>query len=405
MKKHLLGTTALVAAGMFAMVDTAYAQAKVEPVKVTVGGYFGEFVTYTDQDDFSAVTAVAGDKGRLTQLDEWSDKEIHFNGRTVLDNGMTVGFRLELEGNTESDQIDETFLFMEGRFGRLELGSTNNVHYKMAYKAPDAHSRGFGGSEGNHGNVIFNPTGSPYNDSMINTTVSRFRDNDSEKISYFTPRFEGFQLGASYIPNSSQDTNGAPEFSSSAYSRGWAVAANFVRSFGAFDVAAYGGYMTWQGPDLTATTSAPDPDQYSFGLQVGFAGFRVGGSYGKLSDGRTGGAGTAAASAAGTGAFRAEGRAFDVGVMYSFGPAAISLTYLDGENDDNAVTATTDAEDKFSLISLAGRYSIGPGVSLEAVLFHGKLEGNTSTGGATSNVETGRDNKATGALAGILLVF
>jgi predicted porin len=404
MKKHLLGTTALVAAGMFAMVDTAYAQAKVEPVKVTVGGYFGEFVTYVDQDDFASI-AGAGREGELNQLTEWSDKEIHFNGRTVLDNGMTVGFRLELEGNTESDQIDETFMFLEGRFGRLELGSTNNAHYKMAYKAPDAHSRGWASSEGNIANVVFNPTGSPFFDSVLNTTVTRFRDNDSEKISYYTPRFEGFQLGASYIPNSSQDNNGTPEFASTAYSRGWAVAANFVRSFGAFDVAAYGGYMTWQGPDTGVGTSAPDPDHYSFGLQVGFAGFRVGGSYGKLNDGRTGAAGTAAASAAGTGAFRSEGRAFDAGIMYSFGPAAISLNYFDGENDDNAVTATTDAEDKFSAVALSGRYSIGPGVTLEASIFHAKLEGNTSTGGATSNVETGRDNKATGVLAGILLVF
>lgn len=405
MKKHLLGTTALVAAGMFAMVDTAYAQAKVEPVKVTVGGYFGEFVTYTDQDDFPNITGVAGDKGRFTQLDQWSDKEIHFNGRTVLDNGMTVGFRLELEGNTESDQIDETFMFLEGRFGRMELGSTNNAHYKMHYKSPDAHSRGWASGEGNIANVVFNPTGSPYNDSTLNNTNPRFRDNDSEKISYFTPRFEGFQLGASYIPNSSQDNNGTPEFASTAYSRGWAVGANFVRSFGAFDVAASAGYFTWQGPDTGVGTSNPDPDVYSFGLQVGFAGFRVGGAYGKINDGRTGGAGTAAASTAGSGAFRTEGRAWEAGVMYSFGPAAVSLNYFNGRNDDNAVTATTDAEDKFSAIALSGRYSIGPGVSLEASIFHAKLEGNSSTGGATSNVETGRDNKATGALAGILLVF
>ncbi len=80
MKKHLLGTTALVAAGMFAMADTAAAQTKVGPVQVSVGGYYAEYVSYTSQDDVGATTT--GGSGKLTQFDQWSDKEIHFNGRT-----------------------------------------------------------------------------------------------------------------------------------------------------------------------------------------------------------------------------------------------------------------------------------------------------------------------------------
>src|SRR5690349_19036311 len=324
MKKHLLGTTALVAAGLFGLVDTAAAQTKVMPIQVSVGGYWGEFVSYTNQDDRGSTTSQAANatSGKLTQFDEWSDKEIHFNGRTTLDNGLTIGFRLELEGNTDAtDQIDETFMFIEGRFGRMELGSLNNVQYRMGYNAPEAQTRPWS-NEGNIFNVLANPTGSPAFDSMLGTTRSRFYDNDSEKINYYTPRFEGFQFGASYIPNSAQDRNGGPDSLSNAYSRGWAVAANFVRTFGAFDVAASAGYMKWNGPQLTAATSAPDPDQWNVGLQLGYAGFKVGGSYGKIKDGRTGSSGTnAAASTAGTGPNRVEGRAWDAGIMYTFGPA------------------------------------------------------------------------------------
>ena len=109
MKKHLLGTTALVAAGMFGLVDTAAAQTKVMPIQVSVGGYMGEFVSYTSQDDRGG----AAFNQKLTQFDQWSDKEIHFNGRTTLDNGLTVGFRIELEGNTDAtDQIDESYMFI-----------------------------------------------------------------------------------------------------------------------------------------------------------------------------------------------------------------------------------------------------------------------------------------------------
>jgi outer membrane protein OmpU len=397
MKKHLLGTTALVAAGMFAMVDTAAAQTKVQPIQVSVGGYWAEYVSYTNQDDRG--TVVGGSSGELIQFDQWSDKEIHFNGRTTLDNGLTIGFRAEMEANTEADQIDESFMFVEGRFGRMELGAINNVQYRMAYKAPEAQTRPWS-NEGNIFNVMANPTGTATFDTMLGTTVSRFHDNDSEKINYYTPRFEGFQLGLSYIPDSSQDRNGSPPTASVAYSRGWAVAANFVRTFGAFDVAAYAGYMQWQGPEL-AVGSAPDPDQWNVGLQLGFAGFKVGGSYGQISDGRTGAAGTAGvASAAGTGAGLIDGRAFDLGVMYTFGPAAISLNYFDGENDEGTCvggTCTGSGEDTFQMISLGGKYTLGPGVSLEANIFHAELEG-AAAGSAD-------DNEATGAIVGVVLVF
>jgi predicted porin len=403
MKKHLLGTTALVAAGLFGLVDTAAAQTKVMPIQVSVGGYWGEFVSYTTQDDRGSTTSQVANatSGKLTQFDEWSDKEIHFNGRTTLDNGLTIGFRLELEGNTDaSDQIDETFMFIEGRFGRMELGSLNNVQYRMGYNAPEAQTRPWS-NEGNIFNVLANPSGSPAFDSTLGTTRSRFFDNDSEKINYYTPRFEGFQFGVSYIPNSAQDRNGGPDPISNAYSRGWAAAANFVRTFGAFDIAASLGYMRWQGPQLTTTTSADDPSQYNAGLQLGYAGFKVGGSYGKIKDGRTGASGTnAAASTAGTGLNRQEGKAWDAGVMYTFGPAAVSLNYIDGRNDDCPVSgsATCSGDDKFTMLSLAGKYTLGPGVSLEANLWTAKVRGNTT------NTDTD-DNKGTGGVVGVVLVF
>jgi predicted porin len=384
MKKYLLGTTALVAAGMFAMVDTAAAQTKVQPVQVSVGGYWGEFLSYTSQDDVCA-------GGKCTEIDQFSDKEIHFNGRTTLDNGLTVGFRAELEANTEGDQIDESFMFLDGRFGRVELGAINNVQYRMAYKAPEAQSRPWS-NEGNIFNVLSNPTGSATFDSVLGTTVSRFFDNDSEKVNYYTPRFAGFQVGASYIPNSSQDKQ-SPDAVSAAYSRGFAAAANYVQTFGAFNVAAYLGYMQWAGPD-----DAPDPDQWNAGLQLGFGGFKVGGSYGEIKDGRSGASGTASASTAGTGANRVEGTAFDVGIMYTFGPAAVSLNYFQGENDDSPAAAASTGDDEFSMLSLAGKYALGPGVSLEANIWTAKVEGNTAASSAD-------ENEGTGGVVGLVLVF
>ena len=50
------------------------------------------------------------------------------------------------------------------------------------------------------------------------------------------------------------------------------------------------------------------------------------------------------------------------------------------------------------MLSLAGKYTLGPGVSFEAVLWTAKFEGNTA------NVSTD-DNDGTGGLVGIVLVF
>ena len=73
--------------------------------------------------------------------------------------------------------------------------------------------------------------------------------------------------------------------------------------------------------------------------------------------------------------------------MYTLGPAAFSLTYADGRNDSSPVAGPAAGDDKFTGLSLAGKYQVGPGVSLEGVLFHSEFEGNGST--PTPNFERG----------------
>jgi outer membrane protein OmpU len=382
--RRLLATTALSVMG----VAPALAQAN-KPVEVSIGGFYSQFLSYIDQDNVTS----AGVPGNPQAFDVTYDSEIHFNGRAQLDNGITVGFRVELEGNTDSDQIDESYAFVETRFGRIEIGSLNNAAYRMHYDAPEVFSRGWLTADGNLTNNVINPTGSASLDSTLIGTKNRFFDNDSEKITYYTPRIVGFQVGLSYVPESSQDRN-VPAQESIGYHEGIAVGANFVRSFGEFDVAASFGYFTWQGPP-----GAPDPDAYQAGMQVGFAGFKVGGSFARIIGGRSGSQGTnSTASTAGTGTDRVDGRAWNLGASYTFGPAAVSLTYADGRNDSSPAAGPSFGDDKFTGLSLAGKYSIGPGVSVEGVLFRSEFNGNGSAGTPDSNT-------ATGAVVGLLMVF
>lgn len=400
MKKYLLGTTALVAAGMLGMAGGAQAQPK--PVQVSVGGYNSQWVSWVNQSNI-----FGGGNGKDIHVDQQNESEIHFNGRTTLENGITVGFRVELEAATEGDQIDESYMFIEGKFGRFELGSVNNVAYRMKYAAPDSFTRG-SLNEGNVWNFVANSSNSPFFNSQINMTGLRFFDNDSEKVNYYTPRFAGFQLGVSYIPESSQDQTNVPQRNTNGtagagYQRGFAAGANYVRTFGEFNVAASVGYMHWNAPD---NINAPDPDAYSAGLQLGYGGFKIGGGWSKISGGRVMGAGTAA-SPTFANARRLDGYSWDAGIQYVFGPASVSLNYFYGKNDSNLLTTVNPQEDKLTAVALNGKYTIGPGVSLEAMVFHGEIE--NGTGNVNTAVQGGgrtvTRNQFTGVVAGVVLIF
>ncbi len=416
MKRQLLGTTALVvAAGVFTLASTspAEAQQKVEPIKITVGGYHQQFLSYVSQKDFAPVqngTGTTGPaSGKFVKTDVTSDSEIHFNGRTTLDNGITIGLRVELEANTQTgDQIDESYLIIDSKFGRAEIGTLNNVHYRMYIGAPEALGRGFVVNDPEFFANFFNSTRSSTSDSTFGVVASRFFDNDGEKINLYTPRIQGFQLGFTYVPDSSQDQQ-APVPASIAYTRGIAVAGNFVRSFGPLDVSAYAGYFGWQGPQATFDgTPAPDPKHYSFGGKLGFAGFEVGGGYGKIRNGRTGSSGTNAPSAAGTANRRVDGEAWELGAQYTFGPATVSLDYFNGRNNSSLVVGPDRGDDKFTALALEGSYVIGPGISIEAGIFTAQTKSNdpaaATTGGAGGAAARG-NNKANGAGVGLLLKF
>ena len=246
MKKHLLGTTALVAAGMFAMADTASAQTKVGPVQVSVGGYYAEYVSYTSQDDVGATTTGGSRQADAVRpvLGQGNPLQRPHDSRQRPDGRFPRRARGERRGRPDR------------RIVHVRRGPLRPLRTGRDQQRPVPH--GLQRARGSDAPVVerrqhLQRAGQPDRLARLRldtfgTTRSRFHDNDSEKINYYTPRFAGFQFGASYIPNSSQDRNGAPEPISTAYSQGYAFGANFVRTFGAFDIAASAGYMAVAGP-------------------------------------------------------------------------------------------------------------------------------------------------------------
>ena len=344
MKKILLGTTAIVAAGMIASVPSADAASKM---KLGVGGYMEQWFGFTSGDD-----GVAQDYSGFSTV---SDGEIHFKGKTKLDNGITIGVNVQLEARQGGDQIDEQYMTVSGGFGQIIIGDENSAMYKMHYAPSDF---GIGTNSGDvtswnkpvsdaEGDSI--AMGGHYRAPFGATYIEPNAVNDSAKISYFTPRVSGFQLGLSYAPDGSQDNNGLPnrDTTNTDYIM---VGANFVQKMGGMSVGISGGY----GTVTDAAAGGVEPEATSFGIKMGMGSLSAGVSYANYSD---------------HGNADAEG--INAGIAYSSGPMGVSVNYYHGEKDgNNGDAATLNNQAERDVIHLSAKYAMGPGVTLAGTLGH-----------------------------------
>jgi hypothetical protein len=285
MRKTLLLQTALVAAAGLMLADAASAQDKAVPIGVTVGGYMTR--SFSVQDRGKAQTDQPGATFAAP------DAEIWFNIRSVLDNGTVVGGRVELEGSTETDQIDESYLFVERHdIGRVEVGSTDLVPNKMLYGAPNAipgDATTVGGSVGDYygSNYWMWFTKIPNDKEHINLYTSSDR--------YFGSKVgKGLQLGFSYVPNACEDrtttsSTGSGATTSTFDSKGscqtfsssangsttnnmqnvYAAAANYLESFGPVDAALYAGWYSARVPG-TSTNPTDRINGYQSGVNFAY---------------------------------------------------------------------------------------------------------------------------------------
>jgi outer membrane protein OmpU len=365
MKKAILGTTALVAVSALAVGSASAA----DKIKLGVGGYMQSTYYYGDFDSDKGTAASS------VNLDRISDKvtqegEVFFTGETTLDNGLKFGVNIQLEAYQSTDQIDETYIFLQGSFGRVLLGSEDSAAYLMHYDAPSPVPMYSGDSP----NIY--PIGT------TNTTRPTLF-SDSDKVSYFTPRFAGFQLGGSYVPNASEEAGGtgnaySPPQIEMGRNSGYSIAGNYVNKLGGVDVAVSAGYNS---VDVTAATAGGGADlkdmtQWSVGTQVGFAGFTVGGGYAESSD---------IGGAAGF-----DNETYSLGVTYGMGPWKVGVQYSNQEQDYSAAIADGELE----IWTVGGQYTLGPGITaFGGVQFYdNSLTTNAASAAAASSVGLADDS-------------
>ena len=326
MKKSLLATTAIAALGAVAVASPASAK-----FEVGVSGYMEQWFGYSDNKE-----SVNADSD---VFDQFSDVEFNIDFKQTLDNGLTIGGQIQVEGQQQAENaasdIDEQYIFIDGSFGRLLIGSENGAPYLMHYGVA---SHGIGIDEGDVSSWVAGASGN-----LRRTSQTTAIDNDQNKITYFSPRVNGFQVGASFVP--AQDINlvvpaAAGQEADGTRDSGWGVAGNYMTSVADMNIKASVGYMD-AGGGVAGNQSA-----LSAGLNVGFGGFTASFAYGEHEN--DGGP--------------ADENVFGVGLGYKAGPAGVSIAYIRGENSD-----TNDEQDA---LEVGASYVMGPGVTAKGSIYY-----------------------------------
>ena len=214
MRKLLLATTALAAAGAFATVPVLAA----DKMSVGVSGYMQQWIGIADQGD--------GDDGGVAQF---SDSEFYVKGRLEADNGLTFSVKIEVEGNGTGN-IDESQATVRGSFGEIVLGAEDPAMSLMHYGNRDV---GVGLSCGDVGAWIAGVKGCSFG----GLGTSGWGTGDRKQISYFTPRLSGVQFGATYIPNSDGAAEAGNVTPMDNDKDAWSVGLNYKGDLGGSSVA------------------------------------------------------------------------------------------------------------------------------------------------------------------------
>ena len=346
MKKTLLGTTALVSAGLVA--GPALAS---DPLTVTVGGSLVTGFYFVDND--SPVAGVDYDDTKVALV----ARNIDIVAEGTLDNGLVAGAALKLQiGDDENNALNtgddatfsEAYAYLEGGFGRMELGATDGAAFKMHYSSP-----WFVPGNGVDSPNIYNIQNLAGSISSRTSTYSLLAEDDN-KISYFTPRLAGFQLGASFTPDTANDpvANGfGVTRTNSSTEDVFEIAANYAGELGGVSVGADVFYVTGEA----ALVGADDPEEVGAGLSLGFAGFTLGGAYTSVENVVAGTQSTVTVASRGN-----ETDTWTVGLAYGTGPWTVGVAYLESEAENN-LGADIGSN---SFLQVGGGYSLGAGVDL-----------------------------------------
>jgi len=383
LKKQLLCTSAI------ALGVAAAAPASAQDWNLDWGGFFSSHVAFSDISTNAASAVAPGIEFEGDGADVFVTGEIIFTPNVTLDNGMTFGVNIQFEalnGAGGAQGVDEAYLSISSdTMGRIDIGAENSAGYKSMVAAPSVHSMyinspststflPYTGVDTTAGSF----TAMPFRQAGLSAYTEVAGNNDVERITYYTPSFNGLTIGVSYASQGA--VNAGPSYSivtagtpAAVLSDIFDIGVNYSQSFGTTDVSFGARWGTADSPSVAANAS--DPETWGVGFQVGFSGFTIGGSYTENDNDES--------LLAAPGIGDSEGWSF--GVAYDApGPWSFSLETYQSDTDvstpGGALASTVDRE----AYALAASRDLGPGVDWDIYLIH---EDRNDTGTALSDID------------------
>lgn len=366
MKKILLGTTAVVA--LATMSTEAFAADKIA---LGLGGFMRHYIGVSNHDEVAATTNTS--TARKVNLQQFANSEVYFRGNTTLDNGLKVSVDIQREADKSTAARNDvsSLTVSSDAMGALTVGSTAHAGDDMLVRVPNA-----GNFDWNDTNKFAGTATAAGTDSgNFTPSASDITDmgNNAGKIKYVTPTFSGFTGYASYTAAEGLDISSvtASAANRNTSNDGSTMGVTYSGEISGVSVSA----------DVTHARFNGSFDVTHGGLNVGMAGFTVGGGYSDFNDDSS--------SVNNTN----DGKAWELGVGYETGPYSVSAGYLKAENKGTVATAGDNKDTRWNL---AATYDLGAGVALTADYFHATADAEgtaattkTTVSGMIAGIEVG----------------
>ncbi|MGI9391957.1 MAG: porin [Parvibaculales bacterium] len=366
-KSHLLAGTALA--------TLMSVPALAGPAEISFGGQVNLGLFSVDDDKETEPTI--GDSAVVNY------SQLNIMGGSTLDSGIKVGFEAQFYLDShEDDDFEETFAFLEGGFGRIELGSAYSANYKMSYTAPWF----VPGNGVDSPNIILN---SKYDAGGVDaSTTTIIRDTEtSTKINYFTPSVNGLQFAFSFTPDTdSKNAGGLTVLDDErSYEDIVEVAFAYTTQISAIDLGVSAAFSQGTAGGQGEAKGQHDPNNYRVGLELSTLGVTLGGGYSRSETNSVG------EVDAGTGAVTSYSQdtieTWTAGVAYEIGKFTLGVAYLESEREYQG-----GEKAEWSFLQLGGTYNLAQGVNLSIVV---------DTTEATDKAADKIDNTSAGVIIGL----
>jgi outer membrane protein OmpU len=417
MRGVLLATTALVAVGA-PVTDIAAAGGLKLGIsgfyRNSIGGSFGNSPT----TKFAGTGPLAQGTGVTTaglgnfdrqNVSMRQEIRVNFTGQTTLDNGITVGVLVGLNGESvaksgNKDQIERAYAEFSGKFGMIRIGETYSALVTDCILDPGNVTSNFGinspyesysdvgfvqqrnqftgvanvsnGPGGGGRPISLPPTGyfSTFGVAPIGSIGTCFGiDYKGNKILYFSPDFGGFSFGVSYQPQAnSRFAGGGLAYGTDVQapvSGGAAnllsVAADYQHEFDGVKLT-LGGGGEWAFTQYTAAgrSVGGKPAWYNAGVQLGFGHWAIGASAAYYKNYLHAGYAATNATSGDDGWAITAGGSYMIDA-WSFGLQGLYASYQQSGAVITGNPFATASNQDFWAVSLNGAYALAPGISLE----------------------------------------